>query len=345
LKAVGLHERPRRGNRRKNFQSVSDGAVAVTPHPTMGRRRRGLGADRARTRPAPPALSAAVAAFAPGASGEVSTALAAVGDVDSGCPGVAGDAAGHAGEVFEPLGLVHNGDVVVLCEQCVTLIFRFCRGHRHRELSRSTKEAVDAARPVVILGPPTLPATACYREEIGTARAGYGVWVPTHKTVSLRTMWRSVAASRRALESHRGDGDSGTSAAATSSTIRWERSATTSSLSFSKSNTGTSAIDSEVSLGFWKAALRLLHQATHAATSDGDFDASGGPGRVTSQAPAAVVAGGALRRPAATPAPVARSTVSLWLSFGNGPQLRIDQVDADFMLRVAEVELLTSSFG
>ncbi|CAE8590831.1 unnamed protein product, partial [Polarella glacialis] len=105
-------------------------------------------------------------------------------------------------------------------------------------------DTMDVVQPVRILGPPPLPAKATYREAIGSLRAGYGLWVRAHKTVSLDTCWRS---SRRGV---RGS--------------RWHQTATRSAVSFGAVGNATGAgsvIDPAMACGFWKAILSMLRAA------------------------------------------------------------------------------------
>mmetsp|Transcript_70429 Transcript_70429/g.197530 ORF Transcript_70429/g.197530 Transcript_70429/m.197530 type:complete len:169 (-) Transcript_70429:38-544(-) len=167
--------------------------------------------------------------------------------------------------------------------------------------------SVDVVRPVVVLGPPRLPATARYQEPIGTTRATWGVWVTAHKAVVVSTSWRSSTASRRAaLSAMPGGGPP----------PQWEQSGSTSQLTYSKSTMGKGTVDPEISLAFWKGVLRLLRAEQ-------------------------------LRRVAPTAAASPRSGTGATLSirFGADPELQLEDLDHDFLRRVAEVETLTGEFS
>lgn len=136
-----------------------------------------------------------------------------------------------------------EGDGPVPVLECQVLIFHFAEGHIGRTVSRTLRAALDVARPVIFIGPPSLPASASYREPVGTSRAGYGVWVPAHKTVQLRTTWRA------------GRGASGRS--------RWDQTVSTSALRYGQHcvSSTASTIDSSITAGFWKAVLRHIRMS------------------------------------------------------------------------------------
>lgn len=153
----------------------------------------------------------------------------------------------------------------VIINECLHLVLQFRQGHDRRALSRGWKETLDKLRPVVVLGPPPFPAQARYREAVGMLRAGYGVWSPTHKTISICTAHRHAGRQRSARAES-----------------RWDLSSTTLSIRYGQRQNGIAAgqstIDPNVACRFWKVALR----SQQLAAMDG----------VTSSARAAVPAAG-----------------------------------------------------
>jgi len=133
---------------------------------------------------------------------------------------------------------------VELCEQSMLYILSLVPGHDSRALSRSLKERLDLVRPVLVLGPPALPAEASYRESIGTARAGYGVWIPAHKTISVTTYSRPQ-----------------TKVARIGSLLPWDTTVSKASVSYASSPVVHAIADSTISCSFWKAAIRQLNDA------------------------------------------------------------------------------------
>jgi len=131
--------------------------------------------------------------------------------------------------------------------ECLYLVLLFRPGHDRRALSRGWKETLDKVWPVLVLGPPPLPAWARYREAVGRLRAGYGVWAPLHKTISLCTAHRHAGRQRSARADR-----------------RWSLANTMSSIQYGQRQggaTGDNTVDQDVACRFWKVALRLQHLA------------------------------------------------------------------------------------
>eukprot|EP00927_Polykrikos_kofoidii_P056093 TRINITY_DN50278_c0_g1_i1.p1 TRINITY_DN50278_c0_g1~~TRINITY_DN50278_c0_g1_i1.p1 ORF type:complete len:271 (-),score=28.25 TRINITY_DN50278_c0_g1_i1:193-1005(-) len=149
------------------------------------------------------------------------------------------DPAGYFDASVDHQGLPH------LLPECVILVLLFRPGHDRRALSCSLKDRLDIVRPVCFIGPPKLPAKATCREVIGSARAGFNYWVPTHKTVSLFTCRRQASNPR----------------------ARWDSTVlTTSSVSFGQLGESKSPpqgqipqIRLETAGNCWKSILRFLH--------------------------------------------------------------------------------------
>lgn len=110
------------------------------------------------------------------------------------------------------------------------------------------KQTLDKVWPVVVLGPPPLPAWARYREAVGVLRAGFGVWSPAHKTISLCTAHRHAGRQRSARAGR-----------------RWDLANTTSSIQYGQRQDGCAVghntVDPDVACHFWKVALRLQQLA------------------------------------------------------------------------------------
>lgn len=130
--------------------------------------------------------------------------------------------------------------------ECLYLVLLFRPGHDRRALSRIWKQTLDKVWPVVVLGPPPLPAWARYREAVGVLRAGYGVWSPAHKTISLCTAHRHAGRQRSARADR-----------------RWDLTNTTSSIQYGQQQDGCgrNTVDPDIACHFWKVALRLQQLA------------------------------------------------------------------------------------
>ncbi|CAJ1417187.1 unnamed protein product [Effrenium voratum] len=126
-----------------------------------------------------------------------------------------------------------------LVAECLLNILLFYPGHERRALSAQLRDALDHVWPVRALGPPPLPAKACYREPVGASRASYGVWVQAHKAVSLQTHLRPSKRNRR---------------------TKWDQTVTQSSVGYGSIHE-KALLDPSLSCCFWKAVLSLLRAA------------------------------------------------------------------------------------
>jgi len=139
-------------------------------------------------------------------------------------------------------------DEAVTIDECLYLVLLFRPGHDRRAISRSWKETLDKIQPVVVLGPPPFPARARFREAVGVLRAGYGVWSPAHKTISLCTAHRHAGRQRSARADR-----------------RWDLACTTSSIKYGHRQDscalGLNNVDPDVACRFWKVVLRLQQRA------------------------------------------------------------------------------------
>lgn len=214
---------------------------------TGGRRhgvRRQDGARRQDRAAAAPPAAANAGGATPSASSSPASSAAAAGSPAAGGGGDTAVAEASDGASGEPPDLLAAKPLleshIELCEQSIVHVFCFLVGHDTRATSATLRSRLDNVRPVVVLGPPPLPASACYREPIGQARAGYGVWVPAHKIVQLTTNLRQRQK-------------------ASQPTPIWDLTQTTAEVSYARSPAGKGSVDTATACGFWKATMRQLH--------------------------------------------------------------------------------------
>lgn len=159
--------------------------------------------------------------------------------------------------------MVESPPDFLLTIDCMLVVFNFLPGHESRATSRSLKIALDASRPIVVLGPPALPARLWFRETVGMTRTGYGLWSPTHKVVTIMTCKRKgtrATCARAALS------------AAGEPACRWDQTTTTGTLAFGSGCPAPSEpgffVDLATSNRCWLAALRLLRASDNGTLID-----------------------------------------------------------------------------
>jgi len=64
-------------------------------------------------------------------------------------------------------------------------ILSYLPGHDERALCPHLKDLLQWQRPVVVLGPPVLPARLHFKEAVGTTRCGYARQATSYKTMSI----------------------------------------------------------------------------------------------------------------------------------------------------------------
>jgi len=153
-----------------------------------------------------------------------------------------GAAHGASCAAAQPEEKPHRKEEAQICETCIILVFLFCSDHDARAVSRPFRDALDIARPVVVLGPPQLPTKAILREPIGSSRVRYGEWRYSFRSISITTSVKSAGKRVR----------------------RWEQTRTSADVSYAESLLYEMQTDADASFNFWRAALSELRRHEHA---------------------------------------------------------------------------------